>query len=129
MPNLAESVLEILRGHPLVKDVRVVEFDETPAGSVELKVRCRMGGDYQFQVWIHAEADSLDYSFQLFSDGPILRWDNAPHYPNIATSPHHFHDERGRVSKSPMKGDLPKNLKTALGLIEKWLEKSNADKT
>ncbi len=44
MPNLAESVLEILRGHPLVKDVRVVEFDETPAGSVELKVRCRMGG-------------------------------------------------------------------------------------
>lgn len=41
MAALVDDLLNLLRGHPLVKSVRVVNCDETPAGKLELKIRCR----------------------------------------------------------------------------------------
>jgi hypothetical protein len=34
MTGLADDLLNLLRGHPLIEGVRVVEFDETPAGNL-----------------------------------------------------------------------------------------------
>ncbi len=53
---------------------------------------------------------------------------NAPHYPNISTAPHHFHDENNKVSKSPLKGKMQQDLKTVLSEIEKWLTSENGSK-
>lgn len=93
MASLVPDLLSLLRGHPLVRALRVVHYDETPWGKVELKVRCHLRGGYRFQVWLHHEPAFQDYAYQLFSDRPLLRRDNTPHYPNVATAPHHFHDE------------------------------------
>ena len=123
MNTLASDLLAILRRHPLVRNARVVAFDETPLGRVELKIRCRLRGGYQFQVWLHVEPTSLDYTYQLFTEQPLLRWDSAPHYPKIATAPHHFHDEQGVVGASPLYGDPRLDLPVVLDRIALWLQK------
>ena len=111
MPRLTTDLLSFLRAHPLVRALRVVHYDETPAGKIELKARCRLLRGYQLQV----------YAYQLFRDRPLLRWDNAPHYPGIATAPHHFHDEAGNVGTSPLHGDPLLDVPHVLAEIEKWM--------
>lgn len=74
MLSFVRDVLSLLRAHPLVQSLRVVHYDETPAGKMELKVRCRLPGGYRFQVWLHDEPGFQDYAYQLlvtthFSDG------------------------------------------------------------
>jgi len=49
MPALVPDLLSLLRAHPLVQSLRVIYYDETPMGKVELKVRCRLLGNYK--VW------------------------------------------------------------------------------
>ncbi len=126
MHALADDLLKILRGHSLVKTVRVVNYDETPAGKLEVKIRCRLVKDYQFQIWLHHEPTFQDYAYQLFADRPLLQWDNAPHYPHISTAPHHFHDENEKVGESPLTGKAQHDLKKALSEIESWLKSKGA---
>lgn len=123
MPRLVDNLIAFLRGHSLIENVRVVEYDETPFGSLEIKIRCRLKGKYQFQVWLHAEEEFTDYSYQLFTDHPLLRWDNSPHYPSISTAPHHFHNEENKVSKSSLLGEPLKDVRVVIMDIEKWLSR------
>lgn len=51
MPALVPDLLSLLRAHSLVESLRVIHYDETPMGKLELKVRRRLAGGYQFQ-WI-----------------------------------------------------------------------------
>jgi hypothetical protein len=60
MTALVDELLNLLHGHPLVKNVRVVNVDETPAGKFELKIRCRLIKNYQLQVWLHHEPTFQD---------------------------------------------------------------------
>jgi hypothetical protein len=126
MAAIADDLLNLLHQHVLVQNVRVVNYDETPLGKLELKIRCRLTKNYQFQVWLHHEATFQDYAYQLFTDHPILRWDNAPHYPQISTAPHHFHDEIGQVGSSPLSGKPVEDLRIVLAEIEKWLASTKA---
>jgi len=121
MISLIDDLLIFLRGHPLVEGVRVIEYDETPAGKLEAKIRCRFSRIYQFQIWLHIEPEFQDYAHQLFTDKPLLRWDNTPYYPDIPTAPHHFHNEHGGVSISLLEGKPMEDLKKVLAEIEKWL--------
>jgi Na+-translocating ferredoxin:NAD+ oxidoreductase RnfG subunit len=38
MNNLVDEILEILKTHALVKTTRVVHYDETPGGKLEVKI-------------------------------------------------------------------------------------------
>ena len=127
MPTLVTDLLTFLRGHRLVETVRIVQHDETPWGKIELKVRCRLasksanGDRYEFQVWLHREPAFQDYAYQLYTDRPLLRWDNAPHYPHVATAPQHFHSETNRVSASPLGGDPLADLPLVFDEVERWI--------
>ena len=127
MVALVTDLLAFLHGHRLVETVRVIQHDETPWGKTELKVRCRLamrssrGEHYEFQVWLHHEPAFRDYAYQLFTDRHLLRWDNAPHYPHVATAPHHFHDEANLVSESLLRGDPLADLPLVLDKIERWI--------
>ena len=104
-----------------MKKSRIVDYDETPSVKVVVKIRYRLTKGYQFQIWLHSEPDFLDYTYQLFTDHPILRWDNAPHYRDIPTSPHHHHDESGRVRVSTLSGNTIEDLKFVLAEVKKWI--------
>ena len=120
MSTLVKKLVDRLRMHPLIKDVRLLNYDETPTGKLELKIRCRLAKPFQLQIWLHHEAAFQDYAYQLFTDQPILRWDNAPHYPHQATAPHHFHDEQGSVLDSPLSGQVMADVEVVLSSIETW---------
>lgn len=120
MNTLVEDLLHTLRDCSLVKSTRIVNYDETPSGKLEVKIRCHLLRDYRFQVWLHIEPAFQDYAYQLFTDRPLLRWDNAPHYPRISTSPHHFHDENNQVGESPLDGDPRQDLALVLAHMEQW---------
>lgn len=122
MNPLTADLLAILRRHPVVRTARVVAFDETPSGRVELKIRCRLQKGFNLQLWLHIEPASVDYAYQLFTHAPLLRWDNAPHYPKIASAPHHFHDEQGVVDASPLCGDPRLDLPVIMDKIAHWLQ-------
>jgi hypothetical protein len=76
---------------------RVVNYDETPSGQLEVKIHSDLPKYHQLQVWIHTEPESLDYAYQLYTTVPLLRWDNTPHYEHLSTAPHHFHDKYGKA--------------------------------
>ena len=122
MNTLVDDVLEILQTHALVKTTRVVNYDETPSGKLEVKIRCDFPKSHQLQVWIHIEPESLDYAYQLFTTVPLLRWDNAPHYEHLSTVPHHFHDERGKIYESPLTGNIKRDLRIVLNEITEWMK-------
>lgn len=123
MNPLVRDILHLLRRHIIVKSVRLVNYDETLYGRLEVKIRWRLVKNYKFQVWLHYEPTYQDYAYQLFSDRPILRWDNSPHYPNISTAPHHVHDETGKIRESHLLGDPRKDVQHVLSIIAEWLEK------
>lgn len=125
MHPLTADLLAILRRHPIVRMARVVALDETPSGRVELKIRCRLQKGFNFQLWLHLEPASVDYAYQLFTHVPLLRWDNAPHYPKIASAPHHFHDALGVIDASPLCGDPRLDLPVVMNEIARWLQEQS----
>jgi hypothetical protein len=122
MNPLVRDILALLDAHPLVSSIKIVHLDETPSGRLEIKIRCRIANQLQFQVWIHQGASTLDYAYQLFTSVPLLRWDNAPHYPVIATAPHHCHDEHNTVGSSPLLGRPGTDLPVVLSAVSQWVE-------
>ena len=123
MNQLVADLLTTLRSHPIIRSLRIVTLDETPSGRLELKVRCRLAAPYQLQIWLHVEPAALDYAYQVFTDTPLLRWDNAPYYPGVPTAPHHFHDDAQQVGRSPLQGDPRIDLPLVLGEVTAWLSR------
>lgn len=124
MNTLVEQLLTILHAHALVRNVRLTNYDETPSGKLEVKIRCRLTQNLQLQIWLHHEIAFQDYAYQLFTNQPILRWDNAPHYPQISTAPNYFHDEDDTVHESPLTGNIIDDLHFVLQEVEKWIVRS-----
>lgn len=105
MPSLIAELLRILSQSSIVRTIQILDHDETAQGKVLLRIRCQLPLGYSLQIWVHYEQTLHRYAYQLFSDRPILRWDNAPHYPEVQGFPHHFHDEMGRRLPSALTGD------------------------
>ncbi len=127
MNKIVDDILDILQANDLIQNTRVVNYDETPSGKLEAKLRSQLPKNHTLQIWIHIEPESLDYAYQLFTSVPLLRWDNSPHYGHLANSPHHFHDENGNVSDSPLTGNIKRDLKIVLKEISKWMETQDED--
>lgn len=70
MPVRVDDLLDLLRNSSLVRRMRVVDYDETPSGLVELKIRCQLINGYHLQVWLHCEPAGMDYAYQVFTDNP-----------------------------------------------------------
>ena len=69
---------------------------------------------------IQTETESI-YTYQLFHKRPIVRWDNAPHFPYIATFPHHFHNQKGEVVESNLIGNIFDDIDLVFKEIRQFL--------
>jgi len=127
VPSLLAELLNILSQSQIVQATRVVEHDETAYGRVLLRIRCQLLLGFNLQIWIHHERAFQRYAYQLFTDRPILRWDNAPHHPEIQGFPHHFHDEMGREFPSTLRGDSLVDMPAILNEIAQLLEREARD--
>ena len=59
--------------------------------------------------------------YQLFTEVPLLRWDNKEEFRQLATYPHHHHDEQGNVKASPLTGDPLRDLEVVLQEVSGFL--------
>jgi Family of unknown function (DUF6516) len=52
------------------------------------------------QEYIDAQSPKYSYHWQSSNGDLIIRWDNAPHFPNLPNFPHHKHLASGEVTES-----------------------------
>jgi len=114
---LLDAILAVLSASPLIKEFQIEELDKTPEGDFLLKVRCRLLGGQFFQIRIRHTFSFTRYAYQMFTDAPLFRWDNVPHYPQLDNFPHHFHRKQDAPVPSNLIGnpvvDLSQVLKEA----------------
>jgi len=105
------KVISILRTSDIISKVEIKDVDE-------IKGR----GVYKLEMRFIQTEEEILYSYQFFTDRPIMRWDNAPHYPKIKTYPHHFHMKDGNIIESELKGNVIEDLQEVLSAIKNVLK-------
>jgi len=83
-----------------------------------LHVSGRLKDESRLEVSDYVFADgSRTYAFQwMEADGSLRqRWDNTPHWPSIATFPHHLH-----LPGQPPAASRVTNIEDLLNYIENW---------
>ena len=118
---LLATTKAILQAHSLCSNVRVMETREFSARQFFFKLRADLPEEYNLQVRLYYNQGHLDYAYQLFTQYPLLRWDNKEEFPDLDTYPHHHHDVHGNIITSPLVGDPVNDLDVVLAEITKYL--------
>ena len=127
LPSLLGTLNAALQTHPLCKRVAEVETREFAADQFIFKIKAEFPGKTSFQVRIYFNRGHIDYAYQLFTDIPLLRWDNKEEFRTIATYPHHHHDAAGNIYPSPLKGDPITDIQTVLAAVSQFLAAYQVD--
>jgi len=116
------KVTSILRSSDIVSKIEIQDVDEVKGRGV-YKILCNLiPSRYKLQLRFVQTEEEVLYSCQVFTDKPIVRWDNAPHYPRIRTHPHHFHAKDGNVIESRLKGNVIEDLQKVLSDVKKAIK-------
>lgn len=116
-----EQIKAILAASPLVTSWQVLIADETAHRAV-YRIRCQLLRlSYRLEIRLIQSTEEILYSYQLFTDKPLIRWDNAPHFPALKSFPHHFHEETGGVKESDLTGDCAQDLPHVLTQVRAFL--------
>jgi hypothetical protein len=118
LPALLGKLTAILQAYPLCQDTEIAETKTFSPDQFFFKIRAELTGEYKFQVRIYYNQGHVDYAYQLFTDVPLLRWDNKEEFPHLTTYPHHHHDQNGHVKASPLTGNPVEDLKIVLQQLE-----------
>jgi len=109
-----EQITAILATSALVTSWQILIADETAARAV-YRIRCQLlRPAYRLEIRIIRTEKELLYSYQLFTDKPLIRWDNTPHFPALQRFPHHMHEEIQQVKESSLTGDPNQDLQYVL---------------
>lgn len=117
---LWNEVLPILNEEPLFMENTLTEKIFIDEKNYSFKIRSTIQDNLFFQIRFRQIDDQVRYSYQLFSNKPIMRWDNSPHFPGLENFPHHFHDESENTKSSQLTGDIFVDLNIVLGAIKKY---------
>jgi hypothetical protein len=122
-----DEILRLLNTSAVLRDLQVIELIVYGQNALRTKLRAEVTDNLMFQVWLNHNSRHTRYAYQLFrSNQAILRWDNAPHHPEIATNfPHHFHDERGQLKPSTLSGSPVVDLPIVLLEIQEYVQSLN----
>ena len=116
-----EHIKALLISSPLISSWQIMIADETARRAL-YKIRCQLlRSAYRLEIRLIQTEDELLYSYQLFTNRPLLRWDNAPHFPAIQSFPHHQHQESEEVAESFLSGDPSLDLPYILDQIRTCL--------
>ena len=122
LASLLATVVTALQGSPLCHRVNVVQTELFSNDQFAFKVRAEISDELTLQVRIYYNQGHYDYSYQLFSDVPLMRWDNKEHFPSLASYPHHYHNEKGEVEPSPLTGEPSSDLLSVLEQVRQFLK-------
>lgn len=116
-----EQVKAILAESDLVVSWQTLTEDVT-AHRALYRIRCNfLRAVYHLEIRFIEMENEILYSYQLFTDRPIIRWDNAPHFPTLEHFPHHIYDQSREVKESPLVGDPLQDLPYILNQVKDFL--------
>ncbi len=122
----ASEIIAHLKYSRFVSSIKIIVIDEIFSRSV-LRLRCNLlPSSFHLDIRFIQTEKEVIYSYQLFTDHALVRWDNAPHYPEIKTFPHHYHNLKGKVEASPLKGAIFDDLNYVLENIKNILLSNEA---
>lgn len=90
-----ESLKKQARSFRLLKEFKLIrEFVDQNKGFIRFKMNLVDGSEIHVFEYVTMKLEKLDYSYHLQDKNKdlIVRWDNAPHHPELENYPHHFHD-------------------------------------
>ena len=118
-------MLELFDSHPsLFQSWRVVCYEQE-GDTYVLQVSALLRDNSRLELRDYLLADgSRNYAYQWMEpDGSLRRrWDNAPHWPDVVTAPHHAHVP-GQESPEP---SVITNLEDLLRFIQGWMDQHSA---
>jgi hypothetical protein len=123
MPDKVElsKIIDYLKSIEIISSIQVLFLDDSLQRSI-CKLRCSLlPSEYKLDVRLIQTENEIIYSYQLFHDRPIIRWDNAPHFPSVTTFPHHFHDQNDKIKASTLMGDVIEDIDYVLREIRRLL--------
>jgi uncharacterized protein DUF6516 len=86
-------IVSALRQSPIVKDLEVAELiEEEDVQFLRAKAEMRDGSLLHVRELFFRDHSKYSYHWQTQTGVFLLRWDDAPHYPEIPTFPHHKHE-------------------------------------
>ncbi len=103
----------------LFRSWRVLRYEQEGAAYM-LQMTAILRDDSRLEMREYLFADgSRKYAYQWMEASGDLRqrWDNAPHWPDVATAPHHTHV----AAQSEPGPSTVTNLEDLLLFIQKWL--------
>ncbi len=111
------KTLELLKKSKIIKKFEVIDF-RYGRNFYYIKIKSEIvdGSILAIREYFSEENFFYSYHWQDSAGNLIIRWDNAPHYKNIGTYPHHKHFINGTVSES-----CEVNLRDVLEFIESKL--------
>ncbi len=115
------KIIAVLEDAPFIGKVELLLSDEVEKRGF-YKLRCVLiPSRYKLDIkFIKTEKD-LIYSYQLYANKAIARWDNEPHYPDLTNFPHHYH-RKDKVIASALSGRPMQDIKKLFSLILEILE-------
>ncbi len=118
-----QQILQILRDSALIAEPEITELRVYGEEQFRVKIRGNVAESLTLQIWINHSPLRTRYSYQLFGEErTILRWDNAPHHPELSENfPHHFHDEQGAMFSSELTGNPLEDVPSVLREIEEFV--------
>lgn len=117
--ELISECIHLLNQFEFCEQPKILETSFFSNEQFALKIRATIFSSLTFQIRIYANQEHFDYSYQVFSDEPVCRWDNKEHFPEIKTFPHHFHSLDGSITDSPLTGMPLNDLKIVLEELAK----------
>jgi len=94
-------IVNALRRSPAVKQVQVVDLiDEATVKHLKCRAELIDGSTLHVTESSIIGKNKYSYHWQDAHNQLIIRWDNAPHHPHLASFPHHRH-EGGTVHENP----------------------------
>jgi len=111
------KIITVLRKISIVSNVEILLIDEIEHRGF-YKLRCTLvPSKFKLDIkYISTEKDIL-YSYQLYTDKAIARWDNEPHYPDFNNYPHHFHYKE-KIGASVLSGNPIQDVKKVCSFVK-----------
>lgn len=96
----------VIKKYDLVR--REVSYED---GKLRIRAELSDGGAFECFLYVlemagQIQMEKYSYHWQDASGNLIMRWDNAPHYPDLPFYPHHQHIGLDHVEGTPMPPDL-----------------------
>ena len=121
LSSLLGTLMAILQAHPICEQAAVIETKIFSPDQFFFKIRAEIIKNHKFQVRVYYNQGHIDYAYQLFTDEPLLRWDNKEEFDYVETYPHHHHDEQGHLKPSPLLGDPLSDIEVVLQEVTTFL--------